>query len=438
MPHPRAVSAAEAVSVIQSGHRVYIHGMAAAPFRLTHAMTDRSEELRNVEIVQLHTEGPAPYAAPEFRESFRVNALFVGGNLRQAVAEGRADYIPVFLSAAPALFRQHILPLDVALIHVSPPDRHGFCSLGVSIEATRAAVETARFVIAQVNPSMPRSHGDGLIHIDRIHAFVEFDEPIPEHVNPPAGEIELAIGRHCADLIEDGATLQMGIGSIPDAVLKALTGHRRLGVHSEMFSDGLIDLVERGVVTGENKKVHPGKIVGTFVLGTKRLYDFVDDNPLVALLDAAYVNDTAVIRKNPKVTAINSAIEVDLTGQVCADSIGTRLYSGVGGQMDFIRGAMYSPGGKPIIALPSTTKRGESRIVSLLKPGAGVVTTRAHVHYVVTEYGAADLYGKNLRQRNQALIAIAHPDHRERLEEESRQAISGDRTSAEPPCPIER
>jgi acyl-CoA hydrolase len=419
MAHPRAVSAAEAVSVVESGHRIYIHGMAAAPFRLTHALTDRAAELRNVEIVQLHTEGPAPYAAPEHKDSFRVNALFVGGNLRQAVAEGRADYIPVFLSAAPALFRQGILPLDVAFIHVSPPDRHGFCSLGVSIEATRAAIETARYVIAQLNPSMPRSHGDGLIHLDRIHSFVEFDEPIPEHLNPPAGEVELAIGRHCAELIEDGATLQMGIGSIPDAVLKALTGHRGLGVHSEMFSDGLIELVRLGVVTGEHKKVHPGKIVGTFVLGTKKLYDFIDDNPLVALLDAAYVNDTAVIRKNPKVTAINSAIEVDLTGQVCADSIGTRLYSGVGGQMDFIRGAMYSAGGKPIIALPSTTKRGESRIVSLLKPGAGVVTTRAHVHYVVTEYGAADLYGKNLRQRNRALINIAHPSHREQLERDA-------------------
>lgn len=411
----RSVSAAEAVASIQSGHRIYLHGMAAAPQILIQALSARAPELRGVEVVQLHTEGPAPYAAPEMAESFRVNALFVGKNVREAVAEGRADYIPVFLSAAPSLFRDGILPLDCALIQVSPPDRHGFCSLGTSIEATRAAVQTATKVIAQVNPRMPRTHGDGLIHVDSLHAMVEVDEPIPEVVGTPPSEVELAIGKHCASLIEDGATLQMGIGSIPDAVLAALGGHRNLGIHTEMFTDGLIDLVERGVVTGSEKRVHPGKIVATFVIGSKKLYDFVDDNPLVQMLDAAYVNDTAVIRRNPKVAAINSAIEVDLTGQVCADSIGTKLYSGVGGQMDFIRGAMYSERGKPIIALPSTTKRGESRIVSILKSGAGVVTTRAHVHYVVTEYGYAELYGKNLRQRAQALIAIAHPSHRESL-----------------------
>ncbi|MCE9560238.1 MAG: 4-hydroxybutyrate CoA-transferase [Armatimonadetes bacterium] len=419
MLNPKAVSAAEAVSLISSGNRVYIHGIAAAPQALIKAMTARSEELRDVEIVQLHTEGAAPYAEPEMRESFRVHALFVGANVRKAVDEGRADYVPVFLSEVPALFRNKILPLDAVLIQVSPPDKHGFCSLGVSIEATRAAVQTAKHVIAQVNHSMPRSHGDGLIHVSQLTAFVEHDEPLHEINLPIAGADEIAIGQHCAGLIEDGATLQMGIGGVPDAVLRALKSHKNLGIHTEMFSDGLIDLVECGAVTGAAKRVHAGKIVATFVLGTKRVYDFLDDNPLVAMLDAAYVNDTAVIRRNPKVTAINSAIEVDITGQVCADSIGTRLYSGVGGQMDFIRGAMYSAGGKPIIALPSRTKRGESRIVGMLKPGAGVVTTRAHVHYIVTEFGVADLYGKSLRQRAKALIAIAHPDHRESLEREA-------------------
>ncbi len=412
----KAISQEQAVQLIQSGNRIYMHGMAAAPQQLIRAMMERAHELRGVEIVQLHTEGPAPYADPEFGKNFRVNALFVGKNIRQAVAEGRADYVPVFLSEAPALFRTGILPLDVAMIQVSPPDKHGFCSLGVSIEATRAAVQMAKVVIAQVNWFMPRTHGDGLIHQDKITAMVEHDEPLLETPGSVPTDIEMAIGRNCAELVHDGATLQMGIGSIPDAVLAALTGHKDLGVHTEMFSDGLIDLVERGVVTGKHKRVHPGKIVATFVLGTKKVYDFVDDNPLVAMLDAAYVNDTAVIRKNPRVTAINSAIEVDITGQVCADSIGTLQYSGVGGQMDFIRGAMYSSGGKPIIALPSVTSRGESRIVSILKPGAGVVTTRAHVHFVVTEYGIADLYGKNFRQRATALTAIAHPDHREALE----------------------
>lgn len=412
----RACSAQEAVKSIKSGDKVYVHGMAAAPQRLIHALTDRAPELRGVEIVQLHTEGPAPYVAPELKDSFHVSALFVSANIRKAVDEGRADYVPVFLSEAPALFRNGIIPLDAVLIQVSPPDKHGYCSLGVSIEATRAAVQSAKTVIAQVNRSMPRSHGDGLIHVDQLTAYVEHDEPLPEVGIHAAGEIEAAIGKNCASLIEDGATLQMGIGAIPDAVIASLTGHKDLGVHTEMFSDGLIELVERGVVTGSYKRVHPGKIVATFVLGTKRVYDFIDDNPLVAMLDAAYVNDTAVIRKNPKVTAVNSAIEVDLTGQVCADSIGTRMYSGVGGQMDFIRGAMYSERGKPIIALPSVTSRMESRIVGMLKPGAGVVTTRAHVHYIVTEYGVADLYGKNLRERAEALVQIAHPDHREDLD----------------------
>lgn len=414
-----AVTSEAAVRLIESGNRIYIHGMAAAPQELIRAMTARAIELRDVEIVQLHTEGIAPYSEPEYQNSFRVNALFVGANIRKAIESGRADYVPVFLSEAPSLFRDRVLPLDVTLIQVSPPDRHGFCSLGVSVEATRAAVQSAKFVIAQVNRFMPRSHGDGLIHLNDLSAYVEHDEPLPETTVSPPNEIEQAIGKHCAELIEDGATLQLGIGSIPDAVLASLTNHKDLGVHTEMFSDGLIGLVESGVITGNQKKVHPGKIVATFVLGTRKVYDFIDDNPLVAMLDAAYVNDTSVIRKNPKVTALNSAIEVDITGQVCADSIGTRLYSGVGGQMDFIRGAMYSVGGKPIIALPSITKKGESRIVSLLKPGAGVVTTRAHVHFIVTEYGVADLYGKNFRQRANALINIAHPDHREKLDRDA-------------------
>ena len=421
MANPRSVTAEQAVSSISSGSRVYIHGMAAAPQQLIRAMTARAAELKKVEVVQLHTEGPAPYAEPEMKDSFRVSALFVSGNIRKAVDEGRADYIPVFLSEVPTLFRNRILPLDATLIQVSPPDKHGYCSLGVSVEATLAAIQSSKWVIAQVNQYMPRSHGDGLIHEDRLHSFVEFDQPLPEIKGKALGEVDALIGRHCAELVEDGATLQMGIGAIPDAVIASLKGHKDLGVHTEMFSDGLVDLVELGVVTGKYKKVHPGKIVATFVLGSKRVYDFLDDNPLVSVLDAAYVNDTAVIRRNAKVTAINSAIEVDLTGQVCADSIGYRMYSGVGGQMDFIRGAMYSERGKPIIALPSATTRGESRIVSTLKPGAGVVTTRAHVHYVVTEYGIADLHGKNLHQRAKSLIKIAHPDHREQLERDARE-----------------
>jgi 4-hydroxybutyrate CoA-transferase len=416
----RIVSAEEAVSVIKSGSRVFIHSVAAAPRRLIEAMTARAPELRVVEIVSLHTEGDAPYATPEMSKSFRVNALFVGANVRRAVEEGRADYLPVFLSEVPSLFRSGILPLDVALVHVSPPDRHGFCSLGVSVDVSRAAVQTARTVIAQVNPRMPRSHGDGLIHVDQIDAMVQVDDPIYEMAPRDVTEQERAIGRHCAELVDDGATLQIGIGAIPQATLAALGDHHRLGIHTEMISDGVLDLVEKGVVTGEAKRVHPGKIVAGFALGSKRLYDFLDDNPQVAMLDMAYINEPANIRRNPKVTAINSAIEVDITGQVCADSIGDKQYSGVGGQMDFIRGAALSEGGKPIIALPSVTASGESRIVSMLRPAAGVVTTRAHVHFVVTEHGIADLFGKNLRQRAAALIAVAHPSHRDALAAEAR------------------
>lgn len=418
-------SAHDAVSQVRSGDRVFVHGVAAAPHVLIDALVARASELRDVEIVHLHTEGAAPYAAPEFAENFRVNAFFVGRNVRDAVNRGDGDYIPVFLSEIPALFRKRVLPLDVALVHVSPPDSHGFCSLGVSVDIASSAVECARTVIAQVNPRMPRTHGDALVHIDDIDVMVDIDVPLPQVYPPKLSETDRAIGRHIAGLIEDGATLQMGIGSIPNAVLASLDGHKDLGVHTEMFSDGLIDLVEKGIVTGRKKLKHPGKIVAGFVMGTQRLYDFVHDNPQVLMLDISYVNDTAVIRRNPKVTAINSAIEVDLTGQVCADSIGTRLYSGVGGQMDFIRGASLSEGGKPIIALPSQTARGESKIVSFLKPGAGVVTTRAHVHYIVTEFGVANLYGRNLQQRARALIEIAHPDHREHLEREAFERFSG-------------
>ena len=415
----KLTSAEEAVSVIRSGNRVFIHSVAAAPQRLIQAMTARAPELRDVEIVHLHTEGPAPYAAPELRDSFRVNALFVGANVRDAINSGESSYIPVFLSETSNLFRRGILPVDVALIQVSPPDAHGFCSLGVSVDCSLAAVRAAKFVIAQVNPNMPRTHGDGVIDVDQIDAFVDGDDPLHEVPPPVLSDVERAIGRICAELIEDGATLQMGIGAIPDGVLAALGGHKNLGIHTEMFSDGALDLIESGVINGLHKRSHPGKVVATFVMGTRRMYDFIDDNPQVAMLDVAYTNDTAVIRRNPKVTAINSAIEVDLTGQVCADSIGTRQYSGVGGQMDFIRGASLSEGGKPIIAFPSVTRRGETRVVPYLKRGAGVVSTRAHVHYVVTEWGVANLYGQNLQARARMMIDLAHPDHREQLERDA-------------------
>ncbi len=416
------ISANSALSSVQSGQRVFVHSVAASPRLLIEALTARAQELTNVEMIHLHTEGDAPYAEPGMEGHFFVNSLFVCANTRKAVEEGRADYIPMFLSECPLLFRNKILPLDVALVQVSPPDKHGFCSLGVSIDISKAAVETAKVVIAQVNENMPRTHGDGIVHIDRIHSFVEGNLPLHEHKSAPLTAIEIAIGKNVASLVEDGATLQMGIGAIPDAVLTCLTSHKDLGIHTEMFSDGVMDLVQKGIITGIHKKKHPGKIVSGFVMGTKKLYDFIDDNPQVAMLDIGYINDPHVIRKNPKVTAINSAVEVDLTGQVCADTIGTRQFSGVGGQMDFIRGASLSEGGKPIIALPSVTAKGESRIVSILKPGADVVTTRAHVHYIVTEYGIANLYGKNLRQRAKALIEIAHPDHRERLEKEAKES----------------
>lgn len=410
------LSAEAAVSQITSGSRVFIHSIAAAPICLIEALVQRHQELENIELVHLHTEGEAPYAGPAYADTFYTRSLFVGKNVRQAINEGRGDYLPVFLSEVPAMFRNQILPLDVALLQVSPPDKHGYCSLGTSVDVARAAFESAGIVIAQVNPQMPRSLGDGLIHQDRVDYFVHHEAPLHELPVIEPNETELKIGQYVADLIEDGDTLQMGIGAIPNAVLRSLTNHRDLGIHTEMFSDGVMDLYSKGVITGSRKKTHPGKIVAGFVHGSRKLYDFIDDNPAVAMLDIGYINDTSVIRRNPAVTAINSAIEVDLTGQVCADSIGTYQYSGVGGQMDFIRGAALSKGGKPIIALPSVTSKGISRITPQLKPGAGVVTTRAHVHYIVTEYGVANLYGKTLSERARALVEIAHPEHREVLE----------------------
>lgn len=409
-------TAQHAVQCIKSGDRVFIHSVAAAPQALVNAMTERAPELSNVEIVHLHTEGDAPYAKAELKDSFHVNVFFVGANVRPGIQEGHCNYIPVFLSEVPNLFRKGVLPLDVALLNVSPPDQHGFCTLGVAVDVARAAFETAKCVVAQINPQMPRTQGDALIHVNDIDFMVEVDEPLHEVEMPTLTDVDRAIGRHIAAIIDDGATIQMGIGSIPNAVLASLGDHKDLGVHTEMFSDGVIPLVEKGVINGRLKVKHPGRIVSGFVMGTRKLYDFIDDNPQVLMLDIGYVNDTSVIRRNPKVTAVNSAIEVDLTGQVCADSIGMRQYSGVGGQMDFIRGASLSEGGKPIIALPSQTTRGETKIVPFLKEGAGVTSTRAHVHYIVTEFGVANLYGKNLRQRASELIKIAHPDHREALD----------------------
>ena len=408
--------AEHALKLITPGQRVFIHGGAATPHFLLKELAKRSKELWNVELVSISLQGDAILTDKKYRDSFRMNSLFVSQNVREAVNSGRGDYVPIFLSEIPILFRKNILPIDVALVQVSEPDKHGYCSLGTSVDIAAAAVKSAKTVIAQVNPRMPRTHGDGIVHISAFNAVVQGEQELPEVVCSAPTEIASRIASHCAELVENGATLQVGIGAIPDAVLRSLTNHRQLGVHTEMFSDALIPLIQQGIVTNEHKRKHRGKTVSSFLVGSRKLYDFVDDNPSIALLGIDYVNDTAVIRKNPKVTAINSAIEVDITGQVCSDSIGTYHYSGVGGQMDFMRGAALSEGGKPIIALPSATSKGESRIVSFLKPGAGVVTTRAHAHYVVTEYGVAYLYGQNMRQRAKALIQIAHPNHREALE----------------------
>ncbi len=411
------IQAAEALQIIQSGQRIYIHGSACTPIFMLQKLAEQAPRWKDLELVSISLYGNIEVDKPAYAAHFRMNSLFVSESIRQAVNEGRGDYIPVFLSEIPDLFKRNILPIDVAIVSVSEPDKHGFCSLGTSVDIARSAVNAAKYVIAQVNPQVPRTHGDGMIHTSRFHAMVFGDVPLPEvQYSNKVGEHELKIGQIIAELIDDRSTLQMGIGAIPDAVLQCLRNHKDLGVHTEMFSDGLIDLIETGVVNNRYKKIHPYKTVSSFALGTRKLYDYVDDNPAFAFLDIDYVNEASVIKRNDRVVAINSAIEVDLTGQVCADSIGTYHYSGVGGQMDFIRGAALSDGGKPIIALTSRTKKGISRIVPMLKPGAGVVTTRAHVHYVVTEYGAAFLFGKNLRQRAHALISIAHPDDREMLE----------------------
>lgn len=410
------VSLETAASYVKSGDRIFVQGAAMTPNTLINAICDRHEELEEVEVISIHTDGVVNYALPPYNKAFKINSCFVGGNVRKAVNTKQGDYIPIFLSEIHWLFRRNLLPLDVAVVQVSPPDKHGFCSLGVSVDITLPAVQKARKVIAQLNPRVPRTHGDGIIHINQIDALVEVDKPIHTYPLGDISENEAKIGTHVASLIEDGATLQMGIGSIPNAVLKNLGGHKRLGVHTEMFSDGLLPLIEQGVITGEEKEIKTNKIVTCFAAGSQKLYDFIDDNPLVHFKEAGYTNDTTIIRQNPKVTAINSAIEIDLTGQVCADTIGTFQYSGVGGQMDFIRGASLSPGGKPIIALTSVTGKGISKITPILKAGAGVTTTRAHVHYVATEFGVVNLFGKNLQERARALISIAHPDHRETLE----------------------
>lgn len=411
------VTAEQALQIIQSSQRVFVHGSACTPNYLLRELAGQTSRLQNVELVSISLYGDVTLDQPQYHPHFRFNSLFVSGAIRQAVNEGRADYVPVFLSEIPELFKRRIIPLDAAIVQVSEPDKHGYCSLGTSVDVARSAVNAARHVIAQVNPQVPRTHGDGMIHTSRFSAMVWHDAPLQEaHFGDAMRPEERLIGKQIASLVDDRSTLQLGIGSIPDAVLHSLTQHKDLGVHTEMFSDGLVELMERGVVNNKYKKIHPGKTVTAFALGTRRLYDFVDDNPAVAFLDTDYVNEASVIRRNKRVVAINSAIEVDITGQVCADSIGTYHFSGVGGQMDFMRGAALSEGGKPIIALTSRTNKGVPRIVPTLRPGAGVVTTRAHVHYVVTEYGSVFLFGKNLRERAKALISIAHPDDREALE----------------------
>ena len=428
MKIPNIMSAEEAVKLIKSGDRVLIQGGAATPQSLVKAMVKRGPELKGVEIVHLHTEGECGYTKIELKDSFHTNAFFIGGNIRKMIGI-TADYIPIFLSDIPSLFRQGYMDLDVVLVNVSHPDKHGFCSLGVSVDIVVSAIEKGKKVIAQINKNMPRTFGDGIVHLNNFDACVLIDEDIQEMSFVPPSESEQLIGKNIAEIIDDGSTLQMGIGGIPNAVLTYLTNHKDLGVHTEMFSEGIVDLVEKGIVNGARKKVNPYKIVSGFAMGTRRLYDFMDDNAEIEMRDIAYVNDTSVIRQNPKVTAINSAIEIDMTGQVCADSIGLRMFSGVGGQMDFMRGAALSEGGKPIIAITSTTAKGVSKIVPSLRPGAGVVTTRAHARFVATEYGVAELFGKNLRQRAEALRDIAHPDHQLDLDKAIHERFGGSMVS---------
>lgn len=412
------VSADEAVKVVKSGDHIHFSSVASAPKVLIEALCRRGDagELRDVRIHHLHTEGQAPYTDAKYEGIFFHQAFFVGGNVRKNVQAGYADYIPIFLSETQKLYRSGALPCDVAMIQVSTPDKHGYVSLGTSVDATLAAIECARVVIAVVNKHVPRSWGDAMIPLSMIDYFVEDDAVLePAHFSEPS-EIEKAIGINCANLIEDGATLQMGIGAIPNAVLAQLGNHKNLGIHTEMFADGVLPLVEKGVINGANKAIDKGKMVSTFLMGSQECYDFIDDNPMVAMMDVGYTNDPFVIAKNPKVTAINSALQVDITGQVCADSLGTKFYSGVGGQIDFIYGASLSQGGKAIIAMPSATNKGVSKISPILTPGAGVVTTRNHIHWFVTEYGAVNLYGKSLQERAKLIISVAHPDAREELD----------------------
>lgn len=411
-----------ALAGIQSNERVYLAGGAGVPLTLIEGLVRRADELRDVELTHILTFAPAPYAAPQYERSFRVNALFIGDNVRHAVQEGRADFTPIFLSEIPSLFRDGNLPLDAALVSLAPPDEHGFCSFGVEVGTTKPATEESRIIIAEINQQMPRTLGDCFVHVSRLNHIVEVDYPLPEAPQGGSSKLHLRVGEHIAELIPNGATLQMGIGSIPDAVLVNLGNHRDLGIHTELFSDGVIEMVESGVITCRKKTFHPGKIVSGFAFGTKKLYEFVHNNPLIEFHPSDYVNDPFNIAQNEKMVAINSALQVDLTGQICADSIGSRLYSGVGGQLDFIRGAARSNGGLPIVACLSTAKGDKvSRIVPMLYEGAGVVTTRNDVHYVATEYGVASLHGRTVRQRTMALIGIAHPRFREELTHAARE-----------------
>ena len=418
MKNIKFITAKEAVKVVKSNDRVHLHSVAVTPQPLIEALCERgrNKEFRNVRIQHIHTEGPAPYADKEFEGIFQLESFFVGANVRKQTQAGYADYIPVFLQETQRLIREGYLKVNVAMIQISVPDNFGYASLGTSVDATLAAVEKADTVIAIVNPNVPRAFGDAMIHTNEIDLFVEDDSPLITAEPGPISEIDRKIGSYVAELVEDGATLQMGIGAIPNAVLSMLGNHKDLGVHSEMFADGILPLVEKGVVNGKNKGIDKGKMVATFLMGSTKLYEFINDNPGVAMQDVKYTNRVSVIAKNPKLTAINSALQIDITGQVCADSIGTKFYSGVGGQIDFLRGASLSKGGKPIIAMPSVTNKGVSKIAPILIPGAGVVSTRANIHWLVTEYGAVNLYGKTLQDRAKLIISIAHPDHQEELD----------------------
>ncbi|RPJ01299.1 MAG: acetyl-CoA hydrolase/transferase family protein [Chloroflexi bacterium] len=419
---PKKVTAEEAVRVLRSGYRIFVTGNCSVPQHVMEALNSRALELENLKLIQVLTVGKADYVRPELVPHIRVNSLFISDNVRDAVNDGRADFTPVFLSEIPGLFKSGRLPIDVALIQVTPPDKNGYCSYGVEVGVTKTAADSAKIVIAEVNPHMPRTLGDSFIHVSKLDYVVEVDYELPEVQMAISSPEQEAIANHIAAIIPDGATLQMGIGGIPDAVLKKLHNHQHLGVHSELFSDGVVDLVEAGVITNERKSFHPGKIVAGFLLGTRRLYDFVDDNPIVELHPTEYINDPFNIAKNDRMVSINSAIQVDLTGQVCADSIGTRFYSGVGGQVDFVRGAARSRGGMPIIAMLSTARDDSiSRIVATLTPGSGVVTSRNDVHYVATEYGVADLFGRTVRDRARQLVEIAHPKFRAELAEAAEQ-----------------